>query len=731
MPSTVNIVAILTLLAMPVAALAGKDTAMVNETKTHKYTNRLADETSPYLLQHAHNPVDWYPWSKEAFKIAAKLDKPVFLSIGYSTCHWCHVMERESFTNERIAKIMNEHFVCIKVDREQRPDVDNVYMTAVQMMTGSGGWPLSVFLTPDGKPFYGGTYFPPKDMYGRPGLDTLLLAIADAWKNKRAQLLESAGKISETLQRLGEQAGQEMLSSDSLKKAFLSLKQSFDGTHGGFGGAPKFPQPGYLSFLLRYWHRTGDKATLAMVETTLEAMAKGGIYDHLGGGFHRYSTDARWLVPHFEKMLYDQALLCKVYVQAYQVTGKEDYAGIAHEIFDYVLRDMTDSKGGFYSAEDADSEGKEGLFYVWEPKEIDEVLGTKDARIFNEHYGVTREGNFEDNKSILNINKSVEELAKQFKQEPKAIETVLAKGRTKLLEHRSRRIRPHLDDKVITGWNGLMISTLAYGGAVLDEKKYIDAATRAADFTLTTLRRDGRLMRYYRGGKVVDLAYLDDYAFVIMGLLDLYEATFDARRLAEAKELAEQMIDLFGDEDRGGFYLTGSDAERLIVRSKPDYDGVVPTGNSVAALVLFKIGRLTMDMRFTKEAERLLKAFSGQIQQSPTSLSAMLIALDFSIGPAREVVIAAEAQQPDTIEMLKLIHGKFLPNTVVLLHQTGKTGEAIKKIAPFVKFQTAINGKATAYVCQNYVCKQPVTEIDLLKNLLVNTNEGQKAKYDK
>ena len=727
MPSTVNIVAILTLLAISVAALAGKDTAMVTETKTHKYTNRLADETSPYLLQHAHNPVVWYPWSKEVFKIAAKLDKPVFLSIGYSTCHWCHVMERESFTNERIAKIMNEHFVCIKVDREQRPDVDNVYMTAVQMMTGSGGWPLSVFLTPDGKPFYGGTYFPPKGMYGRPGLDKLLLAIAGAWKNKRAKLLESAEEISTILQQSSEEPGKEALSIDILNKSYLLLKQIYDSTYGGFGSVPKFPQPSYLSFLLSYWHRTGDKAALEMLETTLEAMAKGGIYDHLGGGFHRYSTDSRWLVPHFEKMLYDQALLSKVYVQAYQVTGKENYARIARKIFDYIIRDMTDSKGGFYSAEDADSEGKEGLFYVWQQKEIDEVLGTKNAGIFNEHYGVTREGNFEDNKSILNINKSVEELAKQFKQEPKAIETVLAQGRTKLLEHRSRRIRPHLDDKVIAGWNGLMISALAYGGAALDEKKYIDAATRAADFTLTTLRRDGRLMRYYRDGKVIDLAYLDDYAFIIMGLLDLYEATFDARRLSEAKELAERMIELFSDEGRGGFYLTGNDAERLIVRSKPAYDGAVPTGNSVAALVLFKIGRLTMDMRFTNEAERVLKVFSGQIQKSPTSLSAMLIALDFSIGPAREVVIAADAQQPDTIEMLKLIHGKFLPNTVVLLHQTGKAGEAIKKIVPFVKFQVAINGKATAYVCQNYVCKQPVTEIDLLKNLLVNTNEGQKA----
>ena len=724
--STVNIVAILTLLAMPVAARAGKDTAMETGTITHKYTNKLADETSPYLLQHAHNPVDWYPWSKEAFEIAKKHDKPVFLSIGYSTCHWCHVMERESFENEHIAKIMNEHFVCIKVDREQRPDVDDVYMTAVQMMTGSGGWPLSVFLTPDGKPFYGGTYFPPKDMYGRPGFEHLLLAIADSWKNKRAELLESADKISTILQQSSEEPGKETLSTDILNKSYLHLKQIFDSTHGGFGDAPKFPQPSYLSMLLRYWHRTKDNEALTMVETSLDAMAKGGIYDHLGGGFHRYSTDSRWLVPHFEKMLYDQALISNIYVQAYQVTDKEDYAKVTRDIFDYVLRDMTDPGGGFYSAEDADSEGKEGLFYVWEPKEIDGVLGTKNARIFNEYYGVTRKGNFEDNKSILNIKKSVEELAKQFKQDPKAIETILAQGCSKLLKHRSKRIRPHLDDKVISGWNGLMISALAYGGAAFDEEKYINAATKAANFTLTTLRRDGRLMRYYRAGKVIDLAYLDDYAFVIMGLLDLHEATFDTRWLAEAKELAEQMIELFGDENRGGFYLTGNDAERLIVRSKPGYDGAVPTGNSVAAIVLFKLGRLTMDTRFNNEAEQVLKAFSRQIQQSPTSLSAMLIALDFSIGPAQEIVIAAEAHQPDTKEMLKLIHSRFLPNTVVLLHQTGKAGEAIEKIIPFVKFQVAINGKATAYVCQNYVCKQPVNEISALKKLLLNPKESRK-----
>ena len=701
---------------------------MGTETITHKYTNKLADETSPYLLQHAHNPMDWYPWSKEAFEIAKTHDKPVFLSIGYSTCHWCHVMERESFDNERIAKIMNEHFVCIKVDREQRPDVDDVYMTVVQMMTSSGGWPLSVFLTPDGKPFYGGTYFPPKDMYGRLGFERLLLTIADAWKNKRPQLIESAGKISETLQSLNEPAGKDKLSTDILQNAYLSLKQIFDETNGGFGGAPKFPQPSYLSFLLRYWHRTKDNDALEMIKATLDAMAKGGIYDHLGGGFHRYTTDSRWLVPHFEKMLYDQALISSVYIQAYQVTDKEDYARVAREIFDYVLRDMKDPDGGFYSAEDADSEGKEGLFYVWEPEENQKLLGVKNAEIFNAYYGVTEKGNFEDGKSILNITQSTEVLAKQFKKDREYIESVLAQARSDLLAHRSKRIRPHRDDKILTGWNGLMISALAYGGVAFGEKKFIIAAEKAAAFVLTTLRHNGRLMRYYRDGKVIQPGFLDDYAFVIMALLDLYEATFDAHWLAEAKELAERMMELFSDRDSGGFYLTGSDTESLIVRTKPGYDGAVPSGNSVAALALLKLGLLTSETRFTESAEEVLNSFSSQISQSPASLSEMLSALDFSIGPTCEMVIAAEPHRADTDKMLRFVQRRYLPNTVVLFHPTGKAGEAIEKIAPFVKCQTAIDNKPTAYVCQNHVCKQPVTEVDMLEQLLADVNKGQKGK---
>jgi hypothetical protein len=576
---------------------------MVQESKQH--TNRLINETSPYLLQHAYNPVNWYPWSSEAFEAAKKKDKPVFLSIGYSTCHWCHVMEEESFSDKRIAQILNEHFISIKVDREGRPDVDAVYMKAVQVLTGSGGWPLSVFLTPQKEPFYGGTYFPPQEMYGRPSFERILLAIAQAWKDRRTELIESAGTIVQALVSMNEQAKPETLSLDILKNTNTYLKNIFDSTSGGFGAAPKFPQPGNLSFLLAYWHRTKDPQLLAMVELTLQAMAKGGIYDHLGGGFHRYSTDTQWLVPHFEKMLYDQSMLSKVYIQAFQITGKTIYKKIACEIFDYVLRDMTDAKGGFYSAEDADSEGKEGTFYLWRPEEIQNVIGQKPADIFNRYYGVTYEGNFEDRKSILHVTQTTEQLTKKSGQEPAEIENILAQCRDKLLQNRSKRPRPHRDDKVISAWNGLMISSLACGGAAFGEQKYVSTAEKCARFILDTLLQRGRLMRYYRNGKTVTPAMLDDYAFMAMGLVDLYEADFDAAWLGEVKKLTQQMIELFGKED-GSFNTTGKDAEYPLLRDSSAYDGEVPSGNSIAAMVLLKLGRMTMEQSFTARAKSLL-----------------------------------------------------------------------------------------------------------------------------
>jgi uncharacterized protein YyaL (SSP411 family) len=499
----------------------------------------------------------------------------------------------------------------------------------------------------------------------------------------------------------------------------------FDAANGGFGFAPKFPQPTNLSMLLCYWYRTRDEQSLQMVEKTLDAMAKGGIYDHIGGGFHRYATDTRWLVPHFEKMLYDQALLSKVYLQTYQITGNKKYAEISKEIFDYVLRDLIDPKGGFYSAEDADSEGKEGTFYLWEPKQIASILDKDQTRLFNVYYGVTNKGNFEEGKTILNVSTSIEQLGKKFNRSPNEIEKILTDARAKIFKKRQKRIRPHRDDKVIAAWNGLMISSLAYGGAVLGEQKYIDSARRCAEFILSTLRKDGRLMRYYRNGQVIEKAFLDDYAFMTMAMLDLYEATFDAKWLIEAKRLSEKMIELFADREEGGFFLTGKDGEKLITRTKPNSDGAIPSGNSIAALALLKLGRLTMNQHFTKQANKVLESFSQQLGQSPAYSSVMLTALSFWLGPTQEIVIAGNADAPDTKQMLMFIRSKFLPNTVVVLHKQGNKGTAIERIIPFVKNQTAIEGKATAYVCENYVCNRPVNNIEDFEKMISSTDRNK------
>jgi uncharacterized protein len=689
-------------------------------TATQKHTNRLINESSPYLLQHAHNPVDWYPWGTEAFDHAKRQDKPIFLSIGYSTCHWCHVMEHESFENERIARIMNENFVCIKTDREQRPDVDEIYMNAVVLTGGSGGWPLSVFLTPEGKPFYGGTYFPPKDTFGRPGFERILLSIAEAWKSNRRELMDSSDKLSEFLERTQSSRRKTGLSAEILLNAFNQFRDVFDSVSGGFGTAPKFPQPTILSMLLSYWHRTSDTQALDMVERALDAMAAGGIYDHVGGGFHRYATDARWLVPHFEKMLYDQALLGKVYLQACQITGKKHYARIAGDIFDYVLRDMTDPAGGFYSAEDADSEGKEGTFYLWQPEQIASILEPDEARLFSAHYGVTTRGNFEGGKTILSIVTPVEQLAKEFQTDPVVLGNTLASARAKIFAARAKRIRPHRDDKVIAGWNGLMISSLAYGGSVLREKKYTDAAVRCAEFVLSTLRPDRWLRRYYREGKFVGKAFLDDYAYMVMGLMSLYEATFETRWLTEAGRLSDEMIDLFADAEQGGFFLAGRDSEKLVARSKPSSDGAIPSGNSAAAFALLKLGRLTMNRQFTEQGVRTLETFSRQLAESPVYSSLMLETLSFQLGPVREIVIAGDAEADDTKRMLELLRGKFLPNSVVLFHDSDKADPALYELVPFVKNQTPVGGKATAYVCENYACKKPITDLRELESALAD-----------
>ena len=688
---------------------AKKDHAVNTQTG---HTNRLAHEASPYLLQHAHNPVDWYPWGDEAFAKAKEEDKPIFLSIGYSTCHWCHVMAHESFENERIAKILNEHFVSIKVDREELPGVDAVYMDFVQKTTGSGGWPLSVFLTSDAKPFYGGTYFPPVDSYGRPGFETLLTSINDGWHNRREEILKSSEQLVQALQEKVSMHDELTLTEDALKNTFQTLSQIYDSKYGGFGNAPKFPQPSMLSFLLIYSHRTKNKDALSMVESTLEKMAAGGIYDHLGGGFHRYSVDQKWLVPHFEKMLYDQALISRAYIQAFQITQKPAYQQTVGEIFDYLLRDMTSPQWGFYSAEDADSEGHEGVFYVWNPKQVDKLLSRNEEKLFKAYYGVTDAGNFERGSSILNITVPLEQVAKKIDIDPEDAKAILRSVENILFQARETRIRPHRDEKIIAGWNGLMISSLAYGGAVFDEPRYIQAAQRSADFVIAELFETGRLKRYYAKGKAHQYAVLDDYAYLIRGLIDLYQADFDPKWLGCAAKLADQMIALFKDKENGGFYLTGTDTQNQIVRTRPDYDGATPSGNSVAATELIRLSELTGNREYFSHAQKILMVFQEDLKNRGASLTELLTAADLWLGARSEIVIAGKIQTGQTQKILKSIHGQFLPRTVVLVRDPETNADKLDQIAAIVKAHDPIEGKVTVYLCEDFVCKSPITEYD-------------------
>ena len=664
-------------------------------------TNRLAREQSPYLLQHAHNPVDWYPWGEEAFAKARNEDKPIFLSIGYSTCHWCHVMERESFESPEIARLLNQWFISIKVDREEHPDLDQVYMSAVTALTGRGGWPLNVFLTPELKPFFGGTYVPPERRGSMAGMKELLPALAEAWRTRREELAHSAEELTAALSRqLDREAAPGELSARLLDAAFNQAAQAFDPAHGGFGEAPKFPRPHELGFLLRYWARTGAAQALEMTSTTLDHLARGGIHDHLGGGFHRYSTDAEWLVPHFEKMLYDQALLARAYLEAFQVTGRQDFADAARDIFGYVLRDLRDARGGFYSAEDADSEGEEGVFYVWTPEETVALLGEEEGGLFNRFYGVTSEGSFERGSSVLHVEQPLEAFAALKGLPPEELGQRLAACRQRLAAARARRPRPHRDEKILTSWNGLMIASLAYGGAALGEPRYLDAAAQAADFILGSLVRDGLLLRRWRQGDARYAGTLEDYAFFTAGLLELYEATFDARWLTEAQRWAGAMVDRFWDEARGGFFFRAREEAPLIVRAKEPYDGATPSGNSAAALVLLRLGRLTADERLERLGQRALAAFAPQLQETPFACPAMFAAADFALGPAQEVVIAGDPAAPGTAAMARAVRERFLPRTVVVLHPDGP--------------EPRLNGRTTAYVCEHFVCALPTDQLETL-----------------
>jgi len=688
--------------------------------------NHLINEASPYLRQHAHNQVDWYPWGLEAFERAQRENKPIFLSIGYSTCHWCHVMAHESFEHPEVARLMNEAFVSIKVDREERPDIDNVYMSACQVMTGSGGWPLSIIITPDKKPFFAATYIPREGRFGLIGMMELIPHIRELWATRRSEALSLSNEIATVLQQTSQDTTGEKLDEATLEFTYEQLAKRFDGQYAGFSGAPKFPTPHNLLFLLRYWKRGGNKAALDMVEKTLQTMRRGGIYDHVGFGFHRYSTDSQWLVPHFEKMLYDQAMLAMAYTEAYQATGKEDYGKTAREIFTYVLRDMTAPEGGFYSAEDADSEGEEGKFYLWTQEEVRQALGNEEANFVAKVFNIEKDGNFleqatrrKSGVNILHLTKALGELASDLNLSQQDLQVHLELIRQKLFAYREKRVHPMKDDKILTDWNGLMIAALAKGAQAFDEPEYAEAACRAADFILGNIRKpDGRLLHRYRDGQAGVEANLDDDAFLVWGLIELYEAIFDVRHLEVALELTSDMVRHFWDEAGGGLYLTPDDGESLFVRKKEIYDGAIPSGNSVAMLNLLRLGRMTATSGLEEKAARIGSAFSGSVKQSPSMHTQLMVALDFGIGPCYEVVIAGKAQAEDTKAMVKALRTRFLPNKVVLLNPDEQESPELAQLAEFTKNQSSIGGRATAYVCLNYNCKLPTTDVSKMLELL-------------
>ena len=684
-------------------------------------SNRLADEQSPYLLQHKDNPVDWFPWGEEAFEKARSEDKPIFLSIGYSTCHWCHVMEHESFEDDQVAHLLNDNFVAIKVDREERPDIDSIYMRACQMLSGQGGWPLTILMTPDRRPFHATTYVPKHGRFGRLGLMELLPKIADAWREQREKVVESADSITSSLQQVNRQQQHDGdLSRETLDKAFHQLRQRYDPDEGGFGSGPKFPTPHHLLFLLRRWKRTRDEEPLHMVEKTLDAMRRGGMYDHVGYGFHRYSTDARWLLPHFEKMLYDQALLTLAYLEAYQATQKELYAQTAEEVITYVLRDMTGPEGGFYSAEDADSEGEEGKFYVWSTDEVRDMLGPERADRFFQIYNFEEEGNFVEEATqerpgtnIPHLTRPLIEWADSYDVSPDELARQLEEDRQALFERREQRVRPGRDDKILTDWNGLMIAALARAGRVLEEPSYTRAAERAASFVDEAMRRDddGRLLHRYRSGEAGILANLDDYASLTWGLVELYEATFKETYLTQALSLTDEMIDHFWDSEGGGFFFTPDDGEELITRQKEFYDAAQPSGNAQALLNLVRLARLTGRTDYEEIAGELVQSAAGQVEEAPAGFTALLLGLDFELGPTYEIVVVGAPDADDTQSMIRALDRTYLPNAVRLFRPAGEENPAIAEVAPFVREQKAKDGHATAYVCQNFACRQPTEDL--------------------
>ena len=683
----------------------------------HKHTNRLIRETSPYLLQHAHNPVDWYAWGEEAFARAKAEDRPILLSIGYSACHWCHVMERESFENEAIARLMNELFVNIKVDREERPDVDEIYMNAVQMLTGRGGWPMTMFLTPDRKPFYGGTYFPPEDRGGLPGFPRILMGVNQAYRERPADVDKSVAQILGTLQRLSQSAESDKpFSATIIAECAAKIAQSYDADNGGLGQAPKFPNAGVYELFLRHYHHSKSERYLEMVSHTLTKMAHGGIYDHLGGGFHRYSVDAKWLVPHFEKMLYDNAQLLRIYSQAYKITGEPLFKSVVDETVAYLLREMLHAEGGFYSTQDADSEGEEGKFFVWTEAEVMELLGADTGAIFCRIYDVSEVGNFEG-KNILHPILTLDQASKYFQKDTREIDQLMSVAKQKLFSARETRVKPFRDEKIITAWNGLVLSGLAEAIKLSPQPSYVDAAKQTIDFIFEKLFHDGFLWHTYKDGQAKLLGFLDDYAFMAVALLDIYEALLDKVVLDRAIALSEIMLREFWDENDGGFFTTGVSHEKLISRAKPIFDASIPSGNAMATQLLLRLYHVTGDDRYYRYAEKILRSYHEAMESQPFGFAHLLCALDFYIEKPKEVVVVGERNEPSINELLTKIHSVYQPNmTIQLMSPT----EPLDKVSPLLSGKSQINGQPTIYVCHNFTCSAPVTSWDQLRPVLEN-----------
>ncbi|MDJ0626412.1 MAG: thioredoxin domain-containing protein [Candidatus Caenarcaniphilales bacterium] len=680
-------------------------------------SNQLQTETSPYLIQHKDNPVHWYSWNEEAFQKAKELEKPIFLSIGYSTCHWCHVMAHESFEDEEVAELMNEAFICIKVDREERPDVDGIYMTAIQLLTGSGGWPLNVILTPDKKPFFGGTYFPKESRFGRIGMLDLVPRVSQVWKTDKEKAVSSADSLTEAIKRYSSSDIGVTLDDNIFKSAFGDLLTRFDETYGGFGERPKFPTPHNLAFLLRYWKNTNDDKALKIVTKTLEEMSKGGIWDHIGFGFHRYSTDQQWLLPHFEKMLYDQALLAVAYTEAFQATKNELFRETAEKIFDYVLRDMQSPDGGFYSAEDADSEGEEGKFYVWSIEEIRKIL-QKDSDNFIKVFNINETGNFFEEatgqrtgSNIPHLKENINELALKLKIEPTALKENIEISRQKLYEEREKRIHPLKDDKVLVDWNGLMIKAFAKAYKVFGVEKYLRAAQSAVNFISKQMQNeDGELNHSFRNNKKTEEAFLDDYAFLVDGLIELYQASFEPRYLKSAIELNNKSIELFWDSEDGGFFMKSQNGEELITRQKEIYDGAIPSGNSVAMSNLLKLALLTGNNELEQKADQLSKAFSKSVENNPSVYTQLLCGLDFALKNPKHIIFSYKEDSKELKEKINELNRKYEPNQLITLI-TNQTVDELSALNLDIKSKVPVEGKISAYICTNKSCSEPINDI--------------------